>query len=815
MRCAQRDRHADRQSRHDLDQAAAQHQAQQTPRRGAQRHAHAELALARSHRHRHHRVQAGNRQQQGQRGEHADQQQVQARIGGGLVHHVAHRAQLGDRLIGRDFHQRRTHAPAPAFRVAVAAQGKAQGFQIAEDRHRRRRQLRQRQVDHRLRGVQRAALVGRAHHTDDARGKRRAFHHLHLDHLPQRMPAVIGVGQILADDGHRRGTGQIILAGEVAALVQADREQLEEAGTDTVQLGLERVVRRREHAVVEAAVHGVAGRQVGGDRRIGHARYRLQALHQPVREIQHRSRVRIMALDRRQLEGEHVVLVKAQRQARGIAERMHEHAGGAQQDRRQRHLRHHQAATQPTAAHADAVAPAIAQFLHGDRGAAAPQSKHRRHQRAQQSQADAKQPRADTQMHASAPQPLRGNETLQRSQARHRQQHPQHRTAAADQQALAQRRQHQSQARRTQRAAYRGIVAARQGTQQHQVGKVHQHDQQHQRRTREEQHQHRPRVLLKRSRQWPGAVARMRPAAAHAHVAEHRALGRVGLCRHARHTGARRQSPDRDGAVVVVVVAARRQRHRQHHVARTEHRVEAGRQHADDAVRHALDLQRATDHAGLAAIRALPQAVTEHHRFRPVRSILLRGEVAPQQRRQAQRGQQGPVEINDRSLHRRPGAGDVHRQAKMHQPQRTQTRRWPQPLIFMRRDATHVIAAAQRPQHHQPIRLLHRQRPAQRVPDQRKHRHAGADAQRQHPARQQQEAGAAQAGAPCTEDFAEQDVHGLLSAQGMHRRYACRAQRRNQAREQAGQGQHRAYARQRKGVEDAATNLLQHRAQHP
>ncbi len=248
-----------------------------------------------------------------------------------------------------------------------------------------------------------------------------------------------------------------------------------------------------------------------------------------------------------------------------------------------------------------------------------------------------------------------------------------------------------------------------------------------------------------------------------AHVAIHRALARIGLRRHGGDVGTGCQPRDRHGAVVVVVVASHRQRRRQHHVARPQHRVEVRRQHADDGARRALHLQAAADDAGVAAVAALPEAITEDHRRRSVRAIFLRVEVAPQHRLQAQRGQHVPIHVDHRHLRRRTGAGDVHRRSRPLQSQRSHAIELVQVLVFVRRDATRMAVVVQPAQHHQLRRLRHRQRSPQGVLDQRGHRHAGTDAQRQHAGGQQHEAGATQAGAPAAPDFGQPDVHTPVS----------------------------------------------------
>ena len=352
---------------------------------------------------------------------------------------------------------------------------------------------------------------------------------------------------------------------------------------------------------------------------------------------------------------------------------------------------------------------------------------------------------------------------MQQGQARRRQRHAHQRARATDQQALAQGRQHQPQQRCTQRAAHCHVVVARQRAQQHQVGEVHQRNQQHQHRAGHEQQQHRPRVMSHDGRQVQGAEARLLPVAAHAHVAVHRALARIGLRRHRGDVGAGRQPRQRQSAVAAVIAAAHRHRRRQYHVARPQHRVEGGRQHAHDSVRRAFHPQAAADHAAVTAVTAHPEAVAEHDHGRAVRMILRRIEVASQYRLQIQRGQQPPVHADQRHLRRHVRAGDIHRRARPPQPQRGHAVEVVQVLVFVRRDVAHLTGVADLAQHHQSRWLRYRQGPPQAVLNQRGYRHAGADAERQHAGSQQQETGPTQAGAPRAPDLGEPDVHAPTS----------------------------------------------------
>jgi hypothetical protein len=208
------------------------------------------------------------------------------------------------------------------------------------------------------------------------------------------------------------------------------------------------------------------------------------------------------------------------------------------------------------------------------------------------------------------------------------------------QHALGQDEPHEPDAARADRGAQRELAAPPRATRQQEARHVHAGDHEHQQDGTGHHEEHRlhaahERRLQRLDRDPRGGVIGPGPA-----FGEHRASRRVRLARRAVERHARRDP--RDGHQVMAPLAAV---HRQRLVvlqrrpdlgAGRGHVLEARRHHADDGVGRVVEADLASDHRGIRAEPAAPEAVADDHQPRAAQAIVVPSEAAAEHGRDAE-----------------------------------------------------------------------------------------------------------------------------------------------------------------------------------
>ena len=250
--------------------------------------------------------------------------------------------------------------------------------------------------------------------------------------------------------------------------------------------------------------------------------------------------------------------------------------------------------------------------------------------------------------------------------------------AAAEQQALDQQLPHDAPARGAHRVAHRDLARPRRRARQQQVGDVGARDQQHEADRAHQRQEHDAdragvEAFVERLDDADGELlvaGRMRRGQALDDAVE------LGLRLRRRTTpGFRRREHGEVADVAALLLLRRRDgRHPQLGVGRE---LDAGRHHADDRRRLAVDADGQAEHAAIAAVARLPEGVAEDHDALGARRVVAAPEAAAEQHRLAQQveGLGGGPDAR-RVLGRRPRVADGHRSRARRRPGLRTTSCW-------------------------------------------------------------------------------------------------------------------------------------------
>jgi len=522
--------------------------------------------------------------------------------------------------VGIDLAHRRAQQRCEGRRVAVHAR---------DDRHRApgrptlARELRVGEVHLRPRFLDDGIVADVSHEADN--GNPRLVLRAEVEALPDRVRSrPVPIGHRLVDDRDVRA-GLAVARNEEAAPHQPHPHRLEVAGRDDLPVAV-RVLPRRLRAPLErdGPVADRAGeRQQAGGARRADAVKRPDAFQQVLVEGNHVPIGGVVGRRERHASGEHPFWCEAEVHAAQFHEGPNEQHGGDQEDRRERRLgdgeRVAEAGPRPSGR------PGGAAVVQGPRKFG-PRQAERRRQPGKQAGDHAENQRerenADVESRVLDPRDRDGVGGNEQAQPAPGDDDRPRRARERQQRALDEQRPDEPRAGGPQRRAKRDIAPPRVRAREQQAGHVHTGDGQ--------DHPHR----AEQDEQGPARRAQHQVRDRDRVAAEALAVAEQALAQPARlddpqfgcHAGGRHvraQAPDADEAPVAPSrVVPRVEIEREPDVAgpvvaEIERQPEPRRHHADHGVRRPVQPQGPADNARVGRESSGPQAVAQHHAFRP------------------------------------------------------------------------------------------------------------------------------------------------------------------------------------------------------
>jgi len=191
-------------------------------------------------------------------------------------------------------------------------------------------------------------------------------------------------------------------------------------------------------------------------------------------------------------------------------------------------------------------------------------------------------------------------------------------------------------------------------------------------------------------------------------------------------------SEDLEVPGVAFLLRQARHLHERYPQVRVDREFEAFGHHADHGRWHVVHFDRAADDGWVAAIAVLPDTVAEDHHCGGAGTILLRAEVAAEQRLLADQPERVGRHIRTlESLGCASFIADVHRLAAVRGERRQRPVRGPIVLEVRIRHAPVPIAGVARADGHDAIGIVERQTTNEHGVDEREHRRVDADAERE------------------------------------------------------------------------------------